>query len=243
MSSAITDARNAATVTTGAVTAVTRSSRLEAVSARRPPCEWSPACTTRAFTPRRLSSRPVAELTNFIASTPKRETNLAQPVCGCDVISITADPTESRVPAGRLRPLKSMSMYSWSPASAHRSRDCATRATARTLMILSCMSGWHVPSGVRLLPRVLQVSPTRPFAGCSSALSSTSRASIAGRRTISSRTPSSARRRSDDFQARFELRFRQVAHDFSSSVCRHVCEAWFAAPALTQGVQTARGLA
>ena len=69
--------------------------------------------------------------------------------------------------------------------------DCATKATARALMILSCMSGWQVPSGVRLLPRALQVSPTRPCAGCSSARSSTSRASIAGRRTINSRTPSS----------------------------------------------------
>jgi hypothetical protein len=37
--------------------------------------------------------------TNLRASLPKRALNLAQPVCGSSVISTTASPTASRVPA------------------------------------------------------------------------------------------------------------------------------------------------
>ena len=46
------------------------------------PTRIVPGCTTRALIPRRLSARPTGELTNFIASSPKRATNLLHPVCG-----------------------------------------------------------------------------------------------------------------------------------------------------------------
>src|SRR6266404_7922330 len=58
-------------------------------------------------------------------------------------------------------------------------------------MMLSCMSGCADPSGVRELPRVIQLSPTRPTSKSSSPASRTSRSSTSGRRTINSRVPSS----------------------------------------------------
>jgi len=58
------------------------------------PTRRHPGVTTRALIPRRLSALRSLELTNFIASAPKRSTNLAQPVCGCAVTSITAAPID-----------------------------------------------------------------------------------------------------------------------------------------------------
>ena len=52
------------------------------------------------------------------------------------------------------------------------------------------MSGCGPPSSVRLLGRWFQLSPTRPSSTVSVAVSSTSRSSETGRRTISSRVPS-----------------------------------------------------
>ena len=68
-------------------------------------------------------------LTNLSASLPKRSANFAQPVCGFSDTSITAEPIDSRVPGGRLSTLISRSMMSWSPASCHRSFDCASIAS------------------------------------------------------------------------------------------------------------------
>ena len=56
--------------------------------------------TTLALTPRRFRRLPASEFTKRIASRPKRWVNLAQPVCGAAVISTTAAPIRSRVPAG-----------------------------------------------------------------------------------------------------------------------------------------------
>ena len=46
------------------------------------PARTVPPSTTRALIPRRWSSRPIGELTNRSASTPKRDENFWQPVCG-----------------------------------------------------------------------------------------------------------------------------------------------------------------
>src|SRR4029077_13624662 len=73
------------------------------------PTRIAPGCTTLAQRPRRRSRLPSAELTNFMASRPKRSTNLPQPVCGMLVTSTTADPSASRVPGGRLSSLRSRS--------------------------------------------------------------------------------------------------------------------------------------
>ena len=59
------------------------------------------AVTTRALTPRSRSARPSLLLTHFVASLPKRSVNFAQPVCGTSVITMTASPIASSVPAGR----------------------------------------------------------------------------------------------------------------------------------------------
>ena len=59
-----------------------------------------PACTTFALMPRRQSSFPRREFTNFIASSPNRTVNLLQPRCGPPVTSMMAEPMASRVPAG-----------------------------------------------------------------------------------------------------------------------------------------------
>ncbi len=62
----------------------------------------TPACITFALTPRKCSSFPNGELTNFMASNPKRAVNFLQPECGGGVISRMASPMENFVPAGRL---------------------------------------------------------------------------------------------------------------------------------------------
>lgn len=73
------------------------------------PGRMVPDTATRAFRPRSRSSRPTRELTNRKASVPNRAANLAQPRCGCAVTSMTAEPTASRVPGGRLAGLRSRS--------------------------------------------------------------------------------------------------------------------------------------
>jgi len=73
------------------------------------PGRMVPDTATRAFRPRSRSSRPTRELTNRKASVPNRAANLAQPRCGCPVTSMTAEPTASRVPGGRLAGLRSRS--------------------------------------------------------------------------------------------------------------------------------------
>jgi hypothetical protein len=141
--------------------------------------------------PRRCSCFPRGEFTNFIASGPKRATNFWQPVCGCAVTSITAEPSARRVPAGKFSSLKSISRKSWSPANCQRSSSCATSAMTREFMILSCISGCADPSAIRELLRIFQLSPTRPSARLSSPAFKTSRSSTRGRRTINFSTPSS----------------------------------------------------
>ena len=151
-----------------------------------------PGRTTLALRPRRRSCLPTPTLTKRSASLPKRAANLAQPVCGCSVISMTASPIASRVPAGRLSWLMSKSTWSWSPARARTSSSSPpTSRDSRALMTLSCMSGCELPSSVRPLPRTIHVSPTTPSVVDSSASSRISRPSISGRRTIRSSVPPS----------------------------------------------------
>ena len=73
------------------------------------PTRTVPGLTMRAFAPRRRSSRPGLLFTNFRASVPKRALNLAQPVCGTSVSSMTAPPIARRVPGGTLSTLRSKS--------------------------------------------------------------------------------------------------------------------------------------
>ena len=73
------------------------------------PVRTAPGTTTRAFTPLRCSSRPTAEFTKRSASSPKRALNFLQPRWGWSVISMTAVPSDRRVPAGRLASLRSRS--------------------------------------------------------------------------------------------------------------------------------------
>ena len=66
-----------------------------------------PGTTTRAHRPRRRRGLPCSPLTKRIASTPKRATNLAQPVCGSSVTTMTgrpASPTPSESPKVRVEP-------------------------------------------------------------------------------------------------------------------------------------------
>ncbi len=76
------------------------------------PTRTCPASTTFVFAPRSRSARPSAELTNRSAARPNRSLNFRHPVCGGAVISITALPTVSRVPAGTFASLRSKSTYS-----------------------------------------------------------------------------------------------------------------------------------
>src|SRR5207237_10686420 len=57
------------------------------------PARTVPQTTTRQFAPRKRTSRPIGELTNFSAFTPNRAENLAQPVCGGSLNSLTAEPS------------------------------------------------------------------------------------------------------------------------------------------------------
>ena len=101
------------------------------------------------------------------------------------------------------------------PGERQRSFLCATRAITREFMRLSCISGCGDPSFVRMLARTFQVSPTRPWARSSTPSSRTSRASVSGRRTISSSTPSSLgdRRISSNRLERISRQVFQIAHD------------------------------
>ena len=154
------------------------------------PTRITPGSTTRALRPRRWSSRPTAELTNFIASRPNLDTNLAQPVCGCSVISMTADPRASRVPGRQVAVAQvhvDEQLIAGQRPAIPRLGDERHGARAHDVQL---HVGWDVPSAVRELPRERQVSPTSPCTGCSSPTSSTSRAPMAGRRTIISSAPS-----------------------------------------------------
>ena len=59
-----------------------------------------------------LSDFPKGELTNCMASRPKRPTNFLQPLWGCGVTSITAEPRAICVPGGKFSALKSRSINS-----------------------------------------------------------------------------------------------------------------------------------
>ena len=74
------------------------------------PGDTVPGATTIAQIPRRR--RSLRELTQRAASVPNRAENLAQPVCGFVVTSMTAVPTRRRVPAGRLSAERSKSTIS-----------------------------------------------------------------------------------------------------------------------------------
>jgi hypothetical protein len=80
---------------------------------------------------------PSRELTNRVASTPKRAANFRQPLCGTAVISSSAEPTRSRVPAGRLSALRSRSTIRLSPASCQRAWSWAISAMVRAFMIVT----------------------------------------------------------------------------------------------------------
>ena len=134
---------------------------------------------------------PTSVLRRWSASRPNRLVNLAQPVWGWSVTWITAPPIRIRDQGGRLSDPRERSTANWSPARAMRSGSPAMRARNLLLMTLSCMLGCGPPSSVRLLGRLLQLSPTSPSSTVSVAVSSTSRSSDTGRRTISSRVPSS----------------------------------------------------
>jgi hypothetical protein len=82
--------------------------RASALTARSP-TRTIPGTTMRVFIPRSRRRRPICELTNRIASVPKRSMNFAQPVCGASLTRSTASPTASRLPAGRLSTLRSRS--------------------------------------------------------------------------------------------------------------------------------------
>src|SRR5262245_32692377 len=149
-----------------------------------------PGTTTRALIPRRFSARPGGELTKRSASAPNRAENLAQPVCGASVTSMTAvSPIATRVPGGSSAAPRWRSTKSWSPAKGHRSWSTATRVAARAFMSVSWRSGSAERSGVLRLPRSRQLSPTSPSSRSSSAVVSTSRSSTTGRRTIISNRP------------------------------------------------------
>src|SRR5205809_126236 len=64
-----------------------------------------PPWTTLAHTPRRWRRLPSPVLTKRVVSAPNRAANFAHPVWGLGVISMTASPTCSREPAGRLASL------------------------------------------------------------------------------------------------------------------------------------------
>ena len=78
---------------------------------------------------------------------------------------MTVDPSDSRVPAGMLSVLRSISRKSWSPASDHRDSSGATKAITRLFMMLSCMSGCGDPSCLREFARARHVSLCRCVAG------------------------------------------------------------------------------
>lgn len=117
---------------------------------------------------------------------PKRDMNLAQPVCGSAVSSMMAVPMERRAPGGRLSWLRLMSMTSWSPARCQRDFDPAIASMMRVLMMVICASGLAEPSGVAELPRCCQLSPTSPWVSSSSHVSKISRSPVSGRRVIMS---------------------------------------------------------
>ena len=113
---------------------------LPAIFRTTSPLRIIPGFTTRALRPRRLSSLPSAELTNFTASTPNRAANLLQPVCGRgDFEKCRA---EFQLGAGRKIRLAQIQIEK-ELVSCERPafRSAATRAIALEFMMLICMSG------------------------------------------------------------------------------------------------------
>jgi len=73
------------------------------------PRRMVPPVITRALSPRIRWARPVGELIQRSASLPNRLLNLAHPVWGCSLTSMTEVPIASRVPAGSRSTLRSRS--------------------------------------------------------------------------------------------------------------------------------------
>ena len=145
------------------------------------PGRTRPGTTTRALSPRSRIGRPTVPLTKRIASAPKRSTNLAQPVCGGAVTSMTA-PRTRRVTDGEPAADRQVVLREVEVEVELVAREGPTRRVAReerrpsgALMTLSCISGCGPPSAVRLLPRCGHESPTSPSSRSSSPSSSTSR--------------------------------------------------------------------
>ena len=115
--------------------------------------------------PRRLKARPVGELTNFVASTPKRATNLPQPVCGGAVTSTTAVPIASRVPGGEIGSHSDPDRRTADRRRAPSARVSGDERDGAGIHDVDLHLGMRDRSGMRELGRSFHVSPAAPRRG------------------------------------------------------------------------------